>query len=156
LDEFLVPASFLNVYANALDAVPPSTMELHRHYARLQADLKRARQPASGEIRQENPFLPTYQKAKADAAAFAITVRDLEQKFQQATGAERMQIEDELRDLRGKGVDVQRAFASARDRYDRWNTEHPSAENLSRPAVTQLEAELATVAAQIKNPAGTP
>lgn len=154
---FMLPADAVNVYAGSFDAVPDPTLAACLQYARRQVDLARLQDMASNVDREDNPYLHPYRAARDAYVTSNRQARDLQARFTDATGDERIQLGERLRLMKTDEVRLQQALAAARKPYDAWNAAHPDASGAAKdPKVAALEKELATLAARLPPPATPP
>jgi len=101
-----------------------------------------------------NPYYAAYAEAKQKYGDFNQRVKTLTAKRDAASGADRMQYMDALREMIPEGKRLERAFDAAQTKYSQWKTDHPGVVAPDATAgdtqVQELRKRLAALEPQVK------
>ena len=150
---WLIALSDLVTFDQPRAESPPESVALLKQYYGLQGQLDQHVAELKQQAVDANPFAPAYRDAAQRYNAFGDREKRLTVQRDQARGADRMRISDELRAMIPEGARLQRDLDASKAKYQNWKSTHAAIANVdpaSDPQVKELKQRLAALDPRIK------
>ena len=140
-----LPASFADA--------SPTEQRLISHRARILARISAIETEIAYGLRKNNPHCNEYVKARDAFKEFSDRIRPKREAYENATGARRDKLGEELHAVRAESFQLGNAYRTAKMRYSQWNEQNP-VDLKTLPDMVRLKSQLAHVESQISGLAG--
>ncbi len=150
----LIPIKDVDVRSGLLTDANDKEVELRIRKAKIQADLDMLRAQYTKEQIRRNPHAAEYESAIAAYRAFGQKIKDLQAQADRSTGADRIKILDELKNIRMNGEEarLREAIENAKKKMEEWQKNNPAPPPAASDArITEMEAALAEVQKALEN-----
>jgi len=116
------------LHGGSLSATTSEERTLCIRHARLLADITAREKQLKDSAAGRNPHMKEYAKAAREYKQLATKANTLRKAYNSASGPRRMEIADELRNLKHDEVRISQAYKTAKKQKTAWQIEHPATE----------------------------
>ncbi|MFC1496848.1 hypothetical protein ACFLS1_00055 [Verrucomicrobiota bacterium] len=140
-----IRAENLDLRSGSLDTANPEEKKLRSDQSKVAAQLRTLLKEQQAFIKSNNPYAEEYETSKKTYNEFWKKTEILQKKRDSSTGAERIEIADELRRMKGKNIKLVDDFKSAKKKYSDWNAKKLT----DNPKFASLKSELSKIQSEL-------
>jgi hypothetical protein len=153
LTKAIVRSSEAVLYPGNLSDTTEKVRSLCVRHAQILAEIENRKHQLRKEAAGNNPHASTYKQAYREYKEFAEKVNSTRKEYESSTGAKRMKIADELRELKVHESQIVSTYQTEKKKYTAWKRNNSSGPiNVDAdPKVQQMQKDLSQLEQQLMN-----